>query len=98
MNDDDCVFCKGEIGLRELMLAYITRVLNLNGGNRTITSESLKISVRGMRNYINEINKNAGIKPIKDSTYNIKENETPGTPTNKQRLKYRDEMLNRNSL
>jgi len=94
--------------IEHVKLQYFADVLNLFDGNKAKTARELGISCRTARNYVNRC-RELGIHALSARDNSIKgdridsektsdEYDLKIFPTNEYRLKYRDDMLNRDFL
>lgn len=92
--------------LKESRNTMVINYLLLYGGNRTRTAKAMDISVRSLRNYINEI-RASGIKVKsaftgsgagKISLDEIVSKTDIYFPTNEERIAHADHMINATSL
>lgn len=86
--------------LKEVVIEYIYKVLEENDFVRNKTARQLDISTRTITNYIYDMRKMGLYIPKynQDNKYIAECRMYSIFPSNEYRLKYRNEMLNRDSL
>lgn len=83
--------------LKDVMNLYVLKILDECGGNRTETAKKLDISIRTLRNYINDM-RDKGIDIVSGAELRNWDMEKSIFPTNKERLEHLDKVINANFL
>ena len=96
--------------LKTVMLRHVAKVYIFTGRNKTKTAEILKVSLRTVGNYINrckerDIDVGQTPGPVTTDQHmnfnNYCEEQSldyDGMPTNEERIKHKDSMINRDRL